>query len=606
MTLLIWIAAVSPALAQQTSSSRLTTLFTPAKPEFLPPDQAFIVSAQATDTGTIAVTWQIADGYYLYKKRMGFSTDTPSVQLGNAELPAGEIKHDEYFGDMEVYHRQVTALIPVTAAASIAQLNLTVKYQGCAEGGLCYNPLTKVIEIQLPPNQAVSTTLDNSNQNTPITTTAPSEQDRLAELIRSGHLAAVLGSFFGIGLLLAFTPCVLPMIPILSGIIIGQGDNITPARGFSLALTYVQGMAITYAGAAVAFVLIFNQAPQAFFQQPWMIGAFAGLFVALALGMFGTLTVQLPTTLQTRMAALNHRLQSGTFFGTFAMGILSALIVTACVAPALIAALTVISQTRLILRGAAALYAMGLGMGTPLLLMGASAGHLLPKTGVWMQTVKSIFGIVFLGVAIYLVSSLLPAIVVMGLWTTLFIGSGYWLFKRQSHAVFRSLGAIGLIYGALLLISVAAGYTDALQPLQGVKHFTNTNGITVNHAEATLKFQRVRSVNELDAALAQAQRQGQSVMLDFYSDWCVSCKEMEKYTLTHPEVQRALKNVVLLQADVTENNNDDQALLKRFGIFGPPTIAFFVNGTERIEYRVVGYMSADKFSTHIKNALKQQ
>jgi thiol:disulfide interchange protein DsbD len=612
ITLLLWTAVLSPAFAQPTGTNRLSDLFTPAKKEFLPPDQAFIVSARATDASTLTVTWQIADGYYLYKKRMGFSTETTGVQLGDAELPAGEIKHDEYFGDMEVYHRLVTAVIPVTAAISTTQLNLTVKYQGCAEVGLCYNPLSKEIVISLPTNASGNTTTDGrASTNTTATATA-SDQMRLAELIRSGHFAVVLASFFGIGLLLAFTPCVLPMIPILSGIIIGQGESITPARGFSLAFTYVQGMAITYAAAAVAFVLMFNQAPQAFFQKPWMIGAFAGLFVVLALGMFGALTVQLPTHMQTRLAAWNHRLQSGTFIGTFAMGILSALIVTACVAPALIAALTVISQTRLIFRGATALYAMGLGMGTPLLLMGASAGHLLPKTGAWMQTIKSIFGIAFLGVAIYLLSSLIPDSASMCLWAALCIGSGYWLFKSQtqtqlkSRRIFKFIGLMSFIYGALLLMGAALGYTDPLKPLQSIKNLSKTSTTSDTNHQAPLYFQRIHSVAELDAALFQANNQNKHVMLDFYADWCVSCKEMEKYTFSQSQVQKELQNVVLLQADVTANNEDNQALLKRFGIFGPPTIAFFVNGLEREEYRVVGYVKAEPFAIHIANAFSQK
>ena len=604
------LVSAPPVQAQQTGAKEgVAELFKSANDEFLPPDEAFKVSALATGPNTVEVTWQIAEGYYLYKKRMSFSTDTPSVQLGEASFPKGQIKNDEYFGEMEIFHQRVTASLPVSRTANgISKLALTVKYQGCAEAGLCYNPLTKVIEVELPAGTG-SGQVDGKSTGTEPGSGKVSEQDRLADLIRSGNLLAVLGSFFGIGLLLAFTPCVLPMIPILSGIIVGQSEKVTPLRGFSLAFAYVQGMALTYATAAVGFVLIFKQAPQAFFQKPWIIASFAGLFAILALAMFGNFTLQLPGALQTRLTDVSNKQKGGTYIGTFIMGALSALIVTACVAPALIAALSVISQTGQIMRGAAALYVMGLGMGTPLLLVGASAGSLLPRAGAWMDTVKSLFGVMFLGVAIYLLSTLLPAGLTMTLWATLAIVTGYWLFALQlragqaAPAVLRGSGLVILIYGVLLLVGAVSGRTDPLQPLQGLASSTsnNANAGTAAHSPA-LPFKRIQSVAELDAALAEAQTAGKTVMLDFYADWCVSCKEMEKYTFTQATVQNALSNSTLLQIDVTANNADDQALLKRFGIFGPPTIAFFVDGTERHDYRVVGYMAADKFARHISEA----
>ncbi len=611
----VFLISAPQAQAQQTGAKEgVAELFKSANDEFLSPDEAFKVSAQPTGPNAVEVTWQIAEGYYLYKKRMSFSTDTLGVQLGEASFPKGQIKNDEYFGEMEIFHQRVTASLPVSRTADgISKVALTVKYQGCAEAGLCYNPLTKVIEVELPAVPGAGQ-LDGKTSSTQSTSSQPgsgkvSEQDRLADLIRSGNLVAVLGSFFGIGLLLAFTPCVLPMIPILSGIIVGQSEKVTPLRGFSLAFAYVQGMALTYATAAVAFVLIFKQAPQAFFQKPWIIASFAGLFAILALAMFGNFTLQLPGALQTRLTDVSNKQKGGTYIGTFIMGALSALIVTACVAPALIAALSVISQTGQIVRGAAALYAMGLGMGTPLLLVGASAGSLLPRAGAWMDTVKSLFGVMFLGVAIYLLSTLLPAGLTMTLWATLAIVTGYWLFALQlragqaAPAVLRGSGLVILIYGVLLLVGAVSGRTDPLQPLQGLADNTsnNANAGTAAHSPA-LPFKRIQSVAELDTALAEAKTAGRTVMLDFYADWCVSCKEMEKYTFTQATVQSALSNSTLLQIDVTANNADDQALLKRFGIFGPPTIAFFVDGTERRDYRVVGYMAADKFAPHISAA----
>jgi thiol:disulfide interchange protein DsbD len=434
MSLLALVAVALPAQAQQSSGgSGLSALLKPAKDEFLPPDEAFKASARATGPNTVEVEWQIAKGYYLYRKRMGFSTDTAGVTLGEAQFPKGQIKNDEYFGEMEVFHELVTATVPVSRpAGGELKLALTVKYQGCADAGLCYNPLTKVIDVVLPAsNAAVTSQATSSGADAGGKV---SEQDRLANLIRSGNLLAVLGTFFGLGLLLSFTPCVLPMIPILSGIIVGQSEKVTPMRGFSLAFTYVQGMAVTYAAAAVAFVLAFKQAPQAFFQKPWIVGSFAALFVILAFAMFGNFTLQLPSALQTRLSDVSNKQKGGTYAGTFIMGALSALIVTACVAPAMIAALSVISQTGLIGRGAAALYVMGLGMGVPLLLVGASAGSLLPKAGAWMDAIKSLFGVMFLGLAIYLLSSLLPGTLVMVLWSALAIISGYWIFSLQLKA----------------------------------------------------------------------------------------------------------------------------------------------------------------------------
>ncbi len=605
--LLLLGSGMSVSNAQQ--SGGLAELLNSSDDEFLHPDVAFKLSARATGPDTVEVQWQIAEGYYLYRKRMGFSTETPQVQLGEAGFPKGEIKNDEFFGEMEVYHQSVTAKVPVARPAGDAiKLALTIKYQGCAEAGLCYNPLTKVIDVELPASNSAAG-LDGKSSNSVSGAGMVSEQDRLANLIRTGSLFAVLATFFGLGVLLSFTPCVLPMIPILSGIIVGQSEKVTPTKGFSLAFTYVQGMALTYAAAAVAFVLAFKQAPQAFFQKPWIVGTFAGLFVILALAMFGNFTLQLPSALQTRLTDASNKQKGGTYLGTFIMGALSALIVTACVAPALIAALSVISQTGQVARGAAALYSMGLGMGVPLLLVGASAGTLLPKAGAWMDAIKSLFGVMFLGLAIYLLSTLLPGALTMLLWAALAIISGYWIFSLQlkpgqpAPAAWRGAGLVILVYGILLLIGAGSGRTDPLQPLQGLASSGSTTATASGEQHASaLPFKRIKSVADLDAEISAATAAGKTVMLDFYADWCVSCKEMEKYSFTQAAVQSALASSVLLQADVTANNADDQALLQRFGIFGPPTIAFFVDGAERKNYRVVGYLAAEKFAPHINAA----
>jgi thiol:disulfide interchange protein DsbD len=459
--------------------------------------------------------------------------------------------------------------------------------------------------LELPPSD-VATTLPAAAAKPTTTSSAVApvaEQDQLAALIRDGNLLAVLGTFFAIGVLLSFTPCVLPMIPILSGIIVGQGGTVTPARGFSLAFTYVQGMALTYAAAGAAFVLAFKQAPQAFFQQPWIIILFSLLFVALALAMFGTYTLQLPSSLQTKLTSVSNQQQSGTYIGTFIMGALSALVVTACVAPAIIAALSVISQTGQIARGAGALYATGLGMGVPLLIVGASAGSLLPRVGPWMDTVKSLFGVLFLGVAVYLLTPLLPDVAVLLLWSLLAVLSGFWIFSLKARdgspaaAPLRAIGLIAVVYGILLLVGAASGSKDPLQPLDRI---SAGGSVAQEHA---LAFQRIKSVADLERAVASATAAGKPVMLDFYADWCVSCKEMEKFTFPAPSVQAALANAVLLQADVTANDADDKALMTRFEIYGPPTIAFYgADGVERKDFRLVGFVPAEKFRDHVRAA----
>jgi len=409
----------------------------------------------------------------------------------------------------------------------------------------------------------------------------------------------MLGWFFLAGLGLAFTPCVLPMVPILSSIIAGQGKNITAGRGFALSLAYVLGMAFTYtiAGALCAAA---GKQVQTVFQQPWILVLFAGLFVAMALSMFGLFTVQMPAAIQTRIANLSNRQTAGTFSGVAVMGILSALIVTTCVGPALVGALLVISQTGQIARGAAALFAMSLGMGTPLLIVGASAGKLLPKAGAWMDTVKKLFGVLMLAVAAWMLARVVPERQALLLWAAPMLAAA-WILWTQTRKlsptgwVLRAAGVAAGLYGIALVAGCVLGATDPLAPLTA----TNTGG------RHELPFRTIKSVADLQREVTQAKAQGHGVLVDFYADWCISCKEMEKYTFSDVSVQTALGNTVLLRADVTGNDADDQALLKHFGIFGPPTIAFYgADGEERSNYRVVGYMKADAFASRAREALQ--
>ena len=567
-------------------------------------DQAFVLTATSDSPDRITLHWDIADGYYLYRDKVKVAVAAGDAQLGTPSIPGGEVQHDEYFGDQVVFFGRMDADVPVAAAAGSRDITLDVGYQGCAEAGLCYPPTHKTVQVQLAAPGASPAPRDRS-----VADTGPmrSTQDALADKIRSGSLLAVLATFFGAGLLLAFTPCVLPMVPILSGIIVGAGRDrpVSRGRAFSLSLAYVLGMALTYTVAGAAFAAAGRQA-QAFFQQPWIIVVFAGLFVLLALGMFGVFNLQVPAAFQERVTGLSNRQKQGTLVGTAVMGALSSLIVTACVAPPLVAALAVIGQSGNVFRGGAALFALSLGMGAPLLLVGASAGRLLPKAGAWMDAVKTAFGVMMLGVAVWMLGRILPGPLTLALWAALAFVSGYYLLtmgdkdpKRPAVAVRRGFGVLALVYGVLMLVGALAGRSDPLQPLAGV----------VGHAggEATehrLELKRIKSVADFERELAAAQAAGRPLMLDFYADWCVSCKEMEDQTFTDPAVQAELASAVLLQADVTANDDVDQALLEHFGILGPPTIVFFAaEGAERRDFRVVGFQPASEFRDHAARAL---
>lgn len=574
-----------------------------AASEFLPVDEAFQPLAAATDGNTIEVSIAVAPGYYLYKDKISVSTGSGRVQLGKLQLPPGEMKADPYFGDTEVYHEDVLAELPVARATPEAlDLELDLSYQGCAEDGICYPPETRSLSVSLPAASAVSALAAVDGNDRPR-----SEQARLAELIANASVWAIAATFFGAGLLLAFTPCVLPMIPILSGIIAGDGENVSPARGFSLALTYVAGMALVYTAAGIAAAAIGVQL-QAVFNQPWVLILFAGLFAVLAAGMFGLYDLQMPSSVQSRLTAISGRQRSGTVIGAFVMGALSSLIVTACVAPPLVAALTVIGQSGDIVSGGWALFALSLGMGAPLLVVGASAGRLLPKAGAWMVAVKNAFGFVMLGLAVWMLSRILPGGVTLALWGVLVLMAGVWLGGLSTlpadaagpRKLGKGFGLIAVIYGAVLILGALAGGNSLLRPLAGV----NVAGGPAAVEEQGLEFRRIKTVADLEQALTGAAAAGQPAMLDFYADWCVSCIEMERFTFTDPRVRSALADTVLLQADVTANDAADKALLQRFGVYGPPTIIFFgPDGVQRHGFEVVGYMDAEAFTAHVRRAI---
>jgi thiol:disulfide interchange protein DsbD len=576
----------------------------PGQPKFLPPDQVFHVGASAAGASAIRLDWWIRDGYYLYRSRLKVSA-ADGVTLGALQLPAGKIKMDPYFGREEIYRKAVSGTVAVQdpAAARGGSLSLQVTYQGCADAGLCYPPITKTLTVALTAGGTAGPAAGGATASSPGTAaaSAQSDQQSYTDLARSGSLLAMIAVFYGAGLLLAFTGCVYPTIPILSAIIVGQGRKVTTGRAFVLSLAYVLGMALTYTIAGTAFAALGGTAPAAAFERPWIVACFAALFVAMALSMLGLFTVQIPAALQTRIANLSSRQSAGTLGGVAAMGALSALLVTTCVGPALVAALAVISQTGELARGAAALFAMSIGTGTPLLIIGTSAGKLLPKSGAWMDTIKRLFGAVMLAVAVWMLGRVLPARVTLALWAVPAATAAVVLFMgtrlvRASRWPLQAGALIAGLYGVLLVTGAALGGTSPLAPIPAWAGTTRP-----------LAFAPIHSVADLDQAVARASREGRPVMVDFYADWCTSCKEMEATTFLDPVVRQALSGSVLLRADVTANDANDKALLKRFGIFGPPTIAFYGrDGSERSRYRVVGYMKGAQFASAVRAAFGSQ
>ncbi|MEY4598734.1 MAG: hypothetical protein RLZZ445_1531, partial [Pseudomonadota bacterium] len=490
--------------------------------------------------------------------------------------------------------------VPVAPGGHDGRIVLTAVSQGCADVGVCYVPVEQKAELRLPAG--------NGGGAPAAGVPGRLGEDALIAQLFHGEAWLLIVSFFGFGLLLSFTPCVLPMVPILSGIIVGRGHQMTRMHGLLLSAAYVLGMAITYAMAGVAAGMS-GALLSAALQNPWVLGAFAMVFVVLALSMFGFYELQLPSALQSKLAGASGQMHSGHFFGVFVMGMLSALIIGPCVAAPLAGALLYISQSGDGLLGGTALFAMALGMGVPLLAVGASAGALIPKAGPWMESVKRFFGVLLLAVAIYLVSPVIPMAMQMMAWAALLILTGIYLRAidplpqgaRGFARISKGVGIIALVAGMAYVIGALSGSRDVLQPLSGLRGVSPWG----NPAAPAVAFQRVGSVAELDAAVAAAK--GKTVMLDFYADWCVSCKEMERYTFTDPAVQSRLAGMVRLQADVTTGSADHQALLKRFRLFGPPGIIFFDPAGNEIQgLRVIGFQAADKFSTVLDQALGQR
>ena len=556
----------------------------------VPPDvdQAFILSATAQDANTLLARWEIAEGNYLYRDKISFEIIEQDVaQLKAVSLPAGENKMDEVFGLTEVYQFDTDVVLPITRSGSSSKVTLKAYYQGCSETfHICYPPTEKEIVITLP----VATSFTS---NVVVTPPILSQQDQLTQKLADGDLIKILLGFFGLGLLLAFTPCVFPMIPILSSIIVGEGERITTRRAFLLSLTYVLAMSVTYTAAGVMTGLL-GENIQAMFQNPWIIGSFSALFVVLSLSMFSLFELQLPHALQHRLHQISHQQQGGHMVGAALMGLLSGLIVGPCLAPPLAAALIFIGQHGDPILGGSALFALSMGMGLPLIVIGTSAGTLLPKAGTWMNTIKSVFGVLMLALAIWMLERIIPGWISLLLWGGLLIVTAVYLGALNTLSInsngweklWKGLGLILLIYGGLLMLGGASGSHNVWQPLQQL----SVSNASTAKSSTGVKFVQINNLQELQQQLDQT---NSPVMLDFYADWCGDCKRMEVTTFQDANVISGLSNIKTLQLDMTDNTDEHKTLLKHFGIFGPPTLLFFgSNGQEYDKHRVIGYVNA--------------
>ena len=580
-----------------------------AATEYLEPEQAFRGQARSVDAQTIELRIDVAPGYHLYRERIDVEADgaDADAQLGAVEIPRGRIERDPNFErDMELLHGAVP--IRVAVARADGDFRLRVTYQGCADEGLCYPPQTAFVQAAAQGGRIGrvawlgEAAAPAAPAKTAAETPAPaSEMARVESALKSGRLPVIAGVFLIAGLLLAFTPCVLPMVPILSAIIVGQGARPTRLRGFALALAYALGMAMVYTTFGVVAGLL-GEGLAAALQNPWVLGAFAMMLATLALSMFGAFELQMPGFVQSRLTTASSRLPGGRFAGVFAMGGLSALIVGPCVAAPLAGTLVFISQTRDVVIGGLALFSLAMGMSVPLVLVGVSAGSLLPRAGGWMASVKVFFGVLLLAVALWIVSPVLPAWAVMAL-----IGAGLLVaavylkvfdrladFAPGRQRFAKGVGLVLAVLGTTQVVGALSGGSDPTQPLRHLARGVNDGGAAGNVNTRGADFRRVRTVAELDATLKAA---GRPVMLDFYADWCVSCKEMEHLTFSDPTVQARMTGALLLQADVTANSDEDRALLKRFGLFGPPGIVFFdPRGVELADARVIGFVPPQQFT----------
>jgi len=592
------------ASAQDSIFSTPSSLFS-NDDEFLKVDEAFIFDFHQ-QKNKLQVSFNIADGYYLYRHQFKFSTENATIVP--VALPEGEHHEDEFFGVQQIFTNKISFTIDIEQAN--ADASVTVRYQGCATKGLCYPPTKKTIDLSKvaltvsstgdaqnilnalgASNSPQGTDSSNSNKQ-PSGSANSSEQHQLADMLQSDSVWLTLVAFFVGGLLLSFTPCVFPMYPILTGIIVGQGDKLSTKRAFALSFAYVQGMAVTYTLLGIV-VAIAGAQFQAMFQHPIVLIALSALFIFLALSMFGIFNLALPSSWQNKLNQVSSNQKGGSYVGVLVMGAISGLVASPCTTAPLTGALLYISQSGDILLGASALYALSLGMGLPLLVLGSSGGKLLPKAGNWMNVIKNIFGLLLLAVPIFLLERFLPVLVIDVLWIVLILATaGYFYTVNQDSAKTFGFGLRSIIIFLVFFIGANKAY-QLVYP---------TTNITVSAQANVHGFEHVKNLAEMNQAIAKANAEGKTVMVDLYADWCVACKEFEEYTFFEANVQAELSDTVLLQLDLTDTGSKDSVeLMSHFEVFGLPSILFFdKKGKELTQRRVTGFMGADDFSRHVK------
>ena len=560
-----------------------------ASSSFLMPDEAFKPTASLNSKMQIKVKIEIAEDMYLYEDKVTLKLlKVDGITIKNIEAPISVLHHND-----KVFLKSPSFLVDLKKDDSVTgmkKVTLLLSYQGCSDKGLCYEPLSKKFILDVDSSYIGSKKYVKEKE----VTKELSQTDTIASTIRSGNIAVILATFFGFGLLLALTPCVFPMIPIISGLIISQGKNITTRKAFTLSAIYVLSMAIAYTIAGVLAGL-FGENLQVALQTPWVVFSFSAIFVVLAMSMFGFYELKLPDSIVNRVSSANH---SSGYIGVAIMGFLSALIVGPCVAAPLAGALVYIGQTGDAFLGGMALFAMSIGMGVPLILVGVSAGRFMPKPGVWMTMVNSLFGVMMLGVAIWMLEKVVDSYVTMMLYAMLGISFSLYLgvFEKDNHIFKKSVAMILFIYSVSLFIGTLGGSTSMSKPLS----FCNTSVSTTSDNLQLVgnKFIKITSLSELDKLLEQ--NRGKKIMLDFYADWCVSCKEFEEVTFVDKDVQKKMKEFVLIQADVTLNGENEKALSQKYGIFGPPAIVFFDKNLKPIKSkRVIGFVKPKEFLLHL-------